>query len=331
MAIVFAGTSLADFVIAGFSAARSSSVGTLATNFTEGFQISSSATVQATAQIDLATALAELWLSFEVYSSNLATQFPYLEFYNTAYSTTQPLFTLRWTGTGPISFQYWNGTAMVTSGTLPASFIEAETHRFDVRVKLADVGGIFEVVRDRVTTATMTQTDTIQTAATTIDRIRLSGPGSGSDTYWHNIFVADEDTKPYEMYSARVTGAGALAQWTGAVGNINENGFNDTTTLSAGAADLTSTFTLETIPTKFTHYKVASVFLGGRAQGGVADPTTFDAAARVGGTVYQQTLLRALGPSFGPFIAKWAVNPATGLPWTIAEIGASQFGFKSKT
>lgn len=332
MAIVFAGSSIADFDLGGTYAATSIGVDAQATNFTEGFSLTSSTTIQATATLDLPTALAEFWLSFEHYTAGTLSNWPMIEFYNTAYSTTQPLFTIRWPGTGNIAFHYWNGTAMVASGTFPAAFFEPVTHRYDFHIKMVDVAGIFEVFRDRSISASMTQTDTIQTTATTIDRIRFSctGTGGGSRTYWHNIFVADEDTRLYEMYSARVTGAGALAQWTGAVADINENGFNDATALSAGANDLSSTFTLETIPNKFANYKVAATFLGGRAQGGTVAPTAFDGVARIGGTVYAQSPLSALPTAFGPFRSRWSVNPATGLPWTVTEIQSTQFGFKSK-
>lgn len=337
MAILHAGSSHSEFIFNGALTSQTSTAGLPAvpTNFSECILMDGANGVQAYVEMNFAP-IAEVWVSFELYVSARRNFFNMLEFFNTAYSTTQPLFAIKCpTDNTPLRFYYWNGTTMVDAGTLPNDFFDTSTRRYDTRLKMANTGGVFEVMKELRDLSTASITDTIHTTATTIDRIRVAGGGVGPAHrhFYFNIFAADEDTKQYELASVTPSANGALQGWTGTFSNINEAGVNDATTISAAAADSISTFIFPAIATRLTHYRVAAMILGGRGSGGAASPTTFEGVARVGGTEYTKTTEATVPISLatGPFMFKWTLNPATGLPWTVAEINASQWGFKSKT
>lgn len=337
MAILHAGSSHSEFIFNGALNSQTSTAGlpALPASFSECIVMDGALGIPAYVEMNFAP-IAEVWVAFDLYIAARRTFFPFLEFYNTTYSTTQPLFTIKFpTNDLAAHFYYWNGTTMVDAGTLPNDFFDANTRRYDTRLKMANTGGVFEVMKDIRDLSTASITDTIHTTATTIDRIRVQGcgVGSGQRHYYFNIFAADEDTKQFELASVTPSANGALQGWAGTFSNINEAGVNDATTISAAAADTLSTFIFPAMPTRLTNFKVAALILGGRGSGGAATPTTFEGVARVGGTDYTTTTEANVPITLatGPFMFKWTLNPATGLPWTVAEINSSQWGFKSKT
>jgi len=334
MSILFAGTSLADFDITG-TVSYTNDIGGSPLNFYECLQMRGDGGQGASHR--LAAPVTEIWLQFgfqQLGWPNANMDSPWFRVFSSAYSTTQALFEINCLN-ADLSFRYWDGAAWQTAGTIPQSLFSAtERTIFNVHIKMDDTTGVFEIYKERTLIATMATTDLIRTTATTMDTFKWQSPvvGSSSTTYWThlwNVFMADEDTRPMEMMVMYPNTAGALAQWTGTAGNIDDYGYNDADTLSSGTTDFISTFNFAPFQAKFQAFDIKAVALGGRAQNGVTAPTTMQGIARVSGVNHEKLPEKAMSTVMGPFNVIWNLNPATSAPWTGTEVQTTQFGFKS--
>lgn len=171
--------------------------------------------------------------------------------------------------------------------------------------------------------------DTTTNSATTLNKVYLSGGLSpGGAIRFSQLFVSDSDTRSMKSYTCAPNAAGATQSWTGSVGNVNPNSYNDATFNYTASNNAISQWTPScTIPSSGTT-TVVNVRSYGRFAKGVGGPQNVRFSLDIGTTDYDNGAdLSGLTTSFQNFEYDWGANsPATAAPWTPSEIN-SGFGF----
>jgi len=144
-----------------------------------------------------------------------------------------------------------------------------------------------------------------------------------------NVLVSDQDTRGRRFRILRPTGAGALAT---AEGGFAELGDGDPATFAyarAAGDAVTSTLTPGASPPG----TIGKVILASYARNAVEtpNPATVVNRLRIAGTDYDATGLSPAGGSIEALSSEWALNPATGTPWTWADLANLEVGFMGDT
>lgn len=324
MPVIWCGTSTADLIS---SAATSNTTGAQKdANVSEGFAVAGAniGRVAATFNLD------EFWISTYIYiAGGAGTVREGLQFFNTAYSTTNAIFKMQAaSGTANMFINYYTGSGFSASSAL--TLAQGNLCRIDIHCKIADSGGIFEVYLNgslAIDLGTALSGDTKRTTASTIDRIDFGAISPATTTY-SGFILADEDTRPMRLLQLLPTGNGADTSWTGDYTAVDETGFSDADLITSSTVGQHETFTYPDISAGFVSHNIETVCLSGRAQAS-GSPGTIEGVARVSSTDYTVAPDIAAGASYGPWQAYYDLNPATGNPWTVSEVNAAEFGVRA--
>lgn len=328
MAIIFAGTSIADFSQIGGAVTTNTVAGNKAPYAREAM-----AALPGRGGItDFASKYTELWVSFyfKGFRGTLTSgNNQFLALYDLDYSLSNPLWALRSTPATELQVSYWNGTAYVVIGEVP-TLLNNTLHRVDMRVKMANSGGTIEVYVDSTLVFTSGLADTLHVGAG-INRMQFYKHAQDASTvgYFSGFIVADEDTRGMVFVDAGPTANGAEIDWTGSYADIDETGINDADFIAPTNTGDISTFVFGDIPGGLSEYDVKSVIIASRGQKGGSAPTLYDFVARVGGTNYFKSPEFPLPPVFGPSQAIFNANPATSGAWDIGGVEAAEFGVRA--
>lgn len=143
------------------------------------------------------------------------------------------------------------------------------------------------------------------------------------------LITQDLSTIGAHVGYSQATGAGSNSGWTGAASDVGENATNDTTTLQAATAGLTSTFAYGdvTVPSGSA---IKSVFLWSRAKNDGVTPQNIKPVIRSGGTDYVgSSNLAGIGTGYSGCGARNDNDPATAVAWTQSGFNAAEFGSQS--
>lgn len=148
---------------------------------------------------------------------------------------------------------------------------------------------------------------------------------SNARFFLSNVLVSDQDTRGRRFRILRPTGAGALAT---AEGGHNELGDGDPATFAYARAvgdAVTSTLTPGASPPG----TIGKIILASYARNAVEtpNPATVVNRLRIAGTDYDATGLSPASGSIEALSSEWALNPATDLPWTWADLASLEIGF----
>ncbi|UWQ90398.1 hypothetical protein K3727_16695 [Rhodobacteraceae bacterium M382] len=144
-----------------------------------------------------------------------------------------------------------------------------------------------------------------------------------------NVLVSDLDTRGRRFRILRPTGAGALAT---AEGGHAELGDGDPATFAyarAAGDAVTSTLTPGAAPPG----TIGKIILASYARNAVETPNPAAVVnrLRIGGTDYDATGQSPAGGSIEALSSEWTLNPATGVPWTWADLASLEIGFMGDT
>ena len=333
MAILFAGTSPADFVHQGGALTATTTPTNMGPNAREGVV----ARINRFGRAKLAQKVSELWVAYYVnidFGTYTSGSGPMMQFYDDAYSTVNPLWGIRLFGTGSAPtcrMAYWNGTDVVPLGELsPSPMGGSQMKRVDMHIKLHNSTGIVEAYVDGILAFTTGVTDTLH-AGTGMDSLIFGKPSQvdSDDAYFSSIIVADEDTRGMVFVGCGPTADGGVSDWTGTFADVDETGINDADFITPTATGDISTFVYSAIPVGLADYDVKAVVAASRGQKGGTVPTSFDVVARIGATDFFATPTTEPPPSFGPVQAVFNANPDTLADWTNAEANAAEFGVRA--
>lgn len=220
-----------------------------------------------------------------------------------------------------------NGTALVSAATT----LSVGLHRFDVYFKLDSSAGAFIVYIDGALATTYTGAVTETTANFTgINGLCFEAEGGSNATLRtiSGIIISDSDTRGQVVAIDYPTGDGATNEFTGTYANVDEIGAADGLYMQANASGLSALLQFDALNSALSSYTpvAAGLLLSGpRTWRGLdlltrSSGVTYDAAVMKSNTEFS-ILSQVHGIT--------ATNPATSTPWTIAEINAAQFGFKT--
>lgn len=323
MTILFAGTSHADVQQTG-SADVHTTAANLDTYVLEGLRCAIGGGNGFEIKIEPKD---DLWMSFySMWSSSTGSAGVGVAFIG--YETGVEIFRVSGNGNAStVGLGYHNGTSLQLAAVLGSSF--SGLHRFDVHLKMADTGGIFEVYKDGVLDAQLSgiTTDTILTDATKIGRIGFNNMALGHSIY-SAIIIADEDTRGMRLEQKLPSAAGATTSWTGAYTTVDETGIGDNDYAWSATLNAISTFTYPASHADFSSgYGVRAVIAGMRAVAPADGSMKLAGVVRTSGTDYASPDVKAL-TAYGRAQAIWDVNPNTAAAWTVSAASGSQVGMK---
>ena len=278
------------------------------------------------------TSMTEGWVAFTLDTSDrtIATNWNHWmwSLRDMLYTPTKATFGL-YTPTNSLTYtvQRPSGTSMISS----AVNVTAGLHRFDVYFKLDSTAGAFIVYIDGTLVATYTGSVTETTSGFVgINGLcfEAEGGNSGAMRTVSGMFVSDSDTRGQVIAIDYPTGDGATNEFTGTYANVDEIGAADGLYMQGNTAGLSALLQFDALNSALSGYTpvAAGLMLSG--------PGTWrglDILTRSGGVTYDAAVMKSNADfsrlSLVPGIT--AVNPATAAAWTVAEINAAQFGFKT--
>lgn len=227
------------------------------------------------------------------------------------------------------------GTANTTTTGV---FIGVPSGAYDVDLyfKISDTVGILRWYVNGSLIREVTG-DTKPGSSTTIDSIRIAACGATGSAASQNsitvsqIFVSDLPTIGGRLHTLPLS-AGSVNQWAGAVTDINAADETRTTFMSEDTTGEQVLFAAGDVASLNSGNKISAVVMSASAQSLTGSPVTkLRGRVRLSGTDYTIGSDKTLSTGFQPARLIADLNPATGLPWTLAEVNAMEIGFQALT
>jgi hypothetical protein len=242
-----------------------------------------------------------------------------------------PVFAIRTIGTTAVwQAAYWNGAAWVTTG---ATFVVSTSGltTFDIYLDMST--GNYEIKRAEISVSSGTFPTNPGPFINNIARYGLYPVGNGaigSNSCYSQCVAADFDLTNYRVYTSPPVSAGNSVAWTGTVADVDEIALNDNDFITSATNDQIEQFirTAISIPSG----TIAAIAVNARVTANPGGPQSVRSNIRIGTTDYFNSFTFAPGTGFKPYCSIWTVNPATSLPFTIAEAGSAaiQYGLQSR-
>lgn len=278
--------------------------------------------------------LTDVWAGFTVGNSlGSATESNAITLFQLQTSGGQGIVRLQQTASVTRQFQYWNGSAWTSLGTL-TGFTTRMGRRIDIRCKIHGSTGEFRIYVDYVLQFSLTGNTNFFSA--TIDNFQLNGWGNFNGRTVSEVCIADEDTRKIRIKSGAFTGNSATnTGWTGGFANLDElmpSNYTasdaDASVSSAGSQAMS--FTKTALGSFGDDGAILGVSISVRAKndGSSAD---FDMLLRTGGTNYTKSHGRTINTTnTNGYYACWSLNPDGNVAWTKSAVDACELGFLSK-
>ncbi len=229
----------------------------------------------------------------------------------------------------------YNGTLL---GTSAVSTIDANVWNYiEVKVKLSDAAGTYDVVANGVNVLTGSGVDTQNQAAATFDRITLYGQ-QGSNSYVTDMYVADSIGSACNdlLGDSRVDtvmpdGAGNYAQWDPSAGAnyacVDDPGAldNDTTYVATDVLNEIDTYTFGNLVALGTTIHGLALVLATRKDD--AGTIKSKSVTRISATDYLGIEV-SQADAYDFYHDYMEVNPADSAAWEEADINGAEFGIK---
>jgi hypothetical protein len=321
MSIFFAGTSLGDF--STLLAASNSTTSQMGPLVNEGILLNNPGGV---AIAPFPSAQTDFWGTFYAQvGSNSDVMFE-IRNGNTA------LYRYRLNG-GINYIEAWNGSAWATwVQTLNSNYVLQNGNRTKVSVylKMHATTGVFRIFLDQVMILEYIG-NTILTAATSVDSLvlRATAVASANTAAYSALILANEDTRDLVFDQNQFSANSSVnTAWANDYVNVTKTGLSDLTVISSATAGQLETYKAIATDASIAGLAVKAVVVSARARKGDSGPQNLQMVARVGSTDYTTANI-ALPSAFDVRQGVFSTNPATGLPWTITEVNAAEFGVKS--
>lgn len=248
-------------------------------------------------------------------------------------SSAQGIVRLQNTSGPTRTFQYWNGSAWTSIGTL-SNTTTRNGCRIDIHCKIHGSAGDFSIYVNGVLQQSLTGNTDFFSA--TIDAVTWSNWGQFNGRTITECRVATTDTRKIRVVSGYFTGDSATnTGWTGGFANLNEtipanytSADADASVSSAGGQAMS--FTKPALGSKGDDGTILGVAISVRAKndGSSAD---FDLLCRSNSTNYTVSHGRTINTTnTNGYYGLWTTDPNGGIPWTKAAVDAAELGFQSK-
>jgi hypothetical protein len=209
----------------------------------------------------------------------------------------------------------------------------AGVHFHTLEVDIHDTTGVLKWYRDGILLASMTG-DTKLIGVSTIEVVDFWGWSNdtgfgGGDYYWAMHLLTTVDYQPYglQVVNPAINGAGAVAgQDSGVYTDVNETTLNRANGLTLDTAGDGFSGTVADLAGTAATAPIMAVRAAADVRCGSTGPNDVKLFVRVSGTNYYSPSIPISGIGFVTVMYIWELNPATGLPWTIAEYNAAEVG-----
>lgn len=159
---------------------------------------------------------------------------------------------------------------------------------------------------------------------------QTAGAGTVRAGHYSQIIVSAQPTIGAKLYTRQPIAIGADAQWTGAVTDVNHIGVADVSSVNTDTVGNRQSFTISPPASLPTGLEIAAIRQTFRA---ARDPASainnLQPYLKVGGTNYNSGAAYALPTVTGADSRLVAINPATGLPWQLADLTGLETGFEA--
>jgi hypothetical protein len=273
----------------------------------------------------------EIYLQLGFYVTCVGVTVPLIRWRN----GTTTLGTIAWVGDG--SFKLYTGDSATLVGTTPLLYSPATWYVIELHIKIATSGGILEF---RVNGLPMLSYmgNTNPGSLNTINNI-YAGPASGGNSqyiYYDDIIINDTNGTANNSWpnGARIillrpNGAGTTTQLTPSAGAnyacMNETPPSLSTYVSGNADGLLDTYALPDVANDGRVIQTIRVDNFPMKVGAPA-VNNLKCAIRTGGANYVSPAIAVPTAAMALLSSYWDTNPATGLPWTVADINALEAG-----
>lgn len=219
-------------------------------------------------------------------------------------------FRISYTASWTIQCAYWNGSAWINIGSSYALSIASQTLGRAVLRVIPGGSGSFELWIN----GTSVLTGSASMSAFTDLRKAVIHRAGGVNS---EIQIADESLVAHRLRTIPATANGADTGGIGAISAINEVPINDTNYLEFTAAGNRRSWVNSNPGVSGT---IRALIVTCRAMRvDATGPQKIKPYVLISGTRYYGTTF-TLTTSFAPYFYIWETNPATGSPWTDAEI-----------
>ncbi|AUR96404.1 hypothetical protein HOU79_gp69 [Vibrio phage 1.224.A._10N.261.48.B1] len=169
-----------------------------------------------------------------------------------------------------------------------------------------------------------------RSAGTKAHSLRWYATWIGEGFVISQLIVANERTLGWKLKTLHPTAQGTHAEWVNDVANINGAIMNYTTSVDSDVAAKQS-YVHSQVQSAIQEEMVIETLYVTLLADAIGAVTKVGALARVGGTDYNLPSTEMLDDKYiTPYAEEMSVNPATGNPWTFAELNATEFGFRSE-
>ena len=208
---------------------------------------------------------------------------------------------------------------------------EFELYRLDMQVIDYGPTGTVNVYLDGVLVITFTgdiRVGTLTAFDSVVFSFSFNGVSNYPGSYFSEIMVADEDTRPFSLQTLAPAGPGTVSNWLGSWSDISEIAMDDATevgTNNSAAQDWQCTL----LPLVAGNPTVRAVMIAARSASPLASVATkVGLGVNAGGTV-NPGVAQSPGAAWVTLERLMPLNPVTGLPWTVADMGSLQLNLRS--
>ena len=321
MAVLFAGTSTADFDYVSGSIGTSTVAGDLSPNVAEGINV-----VGDFAQVAVATQT-EIWVTYYIRNdqgSSLSSTYTGIFMLQTLGDATGDGGMYIKHGQGSMTLYVHNGSSYVSQGSF--SVTNNTLYRIDVRFKIDASAGAAYVYLNGELILSGTGLDTTA-KITEVNAIGFYQTGPLTTSTYSAIIAADETTRGMDLIPLAITGNGTLTDWTGDYTDIDETGYDDGDFIASTTGGDQETYTFDlTVP---NGYVINSIVVSARMANYGDLVSGIKAITYQSATAYDMATYSGIEflPDHNQIISD--TNPATGLAWLEADITGGELGFET--
>lgn len=230
-----------------------------------------------------------------------------------------------------LTLEKTDGTTVTSLGVSTATIAASVLYRLDILVDSYGAAGRVRVYINQVLYIDSGVVDVAAGGATALDRFIFYPQYTASSftTYYSEVIVATEDTRPLSLVTLAPTTVGDSNTFT-------RGGWADIDEITASDTDVTvgdtngQLLTVHTSGLPSTTLTPRAVKVNAVAVRGSTGPSRLGLGVRSGGANALNTAA-LLDTGYGIASAAWSVNPATGAAWTVAELEALQIAFRAET
>lgn len=224
--------------------------------------------------------------------------------------------------------EYWDGSAYQSIGFMP--YETGQSMFFDMFFSLDNSAGRCEFYVNNNFVGEFVG-DTIHGTTVNLAEVQFTAIETREI-----VITNSEPTIGWRVKTMFPNGDGALTDWSGSYTGVDELDVNDGDVVTSTSGGDDEVYSVANFAAALDDFEVAAVQVGVRAKNDGAGPSGIEPIVYVGSTVYTNGVTNleydtTLDVAYRNFCRVWELNPNTTAAWTITQLEALQFGFRSIT